>query len=161
LFPRPRLLRRRWEAFAVVVPGEDEFPGRHLGGVERPRRCVWRLDREEWRDKWLGRGWMRGKRRETSFVSPTFVAHQLFTLSRRPHSPPMYWARPKGAGWKIQPRWPKFKFGGAGSAEFLASASPNSFRGTFGGTSGDALNIRIQGVMPCLITLEPPRYRST
>jgi hypothetical protein len=33
---------------------------------------------------------MRGKRRETSFVSPTFVAHKLFALSWRPRSPPLW-----------------------------------------------------------------------
>jgi hypothetical protein len=59
LFPRSRLLHRRREASSnVVVPGEDEFPGQHLGGVEQRRRCVWRLDLVEWREKWLGHGWI-------------------------------------------------------------------------------------------------------
>jgi hypothetical protein len=38
LFRRPRLLRHRGEAFAIVVPGEDEFPGRHRGGAVRVER---------------------------------------------------------------------------------------------------------------------------
>jgi hypothetical protein len=44
-------------------------------------------------EKWLGRGWMRGKMRETSFVSLTFVAHQLFALSRRPAPARPLWTR--------------------------------------------------------------------
>jgi hypothetical protein len=79
LFPRSWLPCRQGEAVAVVSPGEDEFPGWHRDGAVRvERRCVWWLDRGEMAGEWLGGGWMERKWRETSLVSPTFVAHPLF-----------------------------------------------------------------------------------
>jgi hypothetical protein len=124
LFPRSRLLLRWREAsFNVVVLGEDEFPGRHLGGVEQRRRCVWRVDLGEWQEKWLGHGWMRGKRRKTSFVSPTFVAHQVFALSRRPRSPPC------GLGMTWERQMENATARRVGWAGFLAPAHPNNFGG--------------------------------